>query len=102
MWVREGKGQRAQVGAEVWRSYWLLSKVKKIRERKRRREDMSVLVKRGRESFSGSHPTPGALRQLPNQTCQLPFEGQSVKVESQYNAVCTLYVAGINDPIQTL
>ncbi len=59
-------------------------------------------MREGELSFSGSHPIPSTLRQLPNQTCQLPFEGQSVKVESQYNGVCTLSVAGINDPIQTL
>lgn len=65
----------------------------RVRETARERE---------REHFSGSHPIPSTLRQLPNQTCQLPLEGQSVKVESQYNAVCTLSVAAINDPIQTL
>lgn len=73
------------------------------RERQRGREGMRESEKQERElSFSGSHPIPSTPRQLPNQTCQLPFEGQSVKVESQYNAVCTLSVAGINDPIQTL
>ena len=66
------------------------------RERERERE------KTKHAEFSGSHPIPSTLRYSPNQTCQLTFEGQSVKVESQHNAVCTLSEAGINDPIQTL
>lgn len=59
-------------------------------------------VKRSWCCSRGIRPITDTLRQHPNQPRQLPFEGQSVKVESRYNSVCTLYEAEINDPIQTL
>lgn len=81
--------------------YCLEIKLNEKQGRKRGREG----TREGRERdlrFSGSHPITNTLRRLPNQTCQLPFEGQSVKGESQYNAVCTISVVGINDPLQTM